>query len=120
MPTSFWGFSAFFSGLEISRGGYLLYSTSPEKSIDTFQAKIPTLAIPDRIKALRISSNPALEKLWEIRCHLEGLPSIVLAYGEKYNPTEEVIFLFCIQGMSPEQALRKIQQRHAEAAARSN
>lgn len=120
VPTHIWGFSVFFPGLESDRGGYLLYSSDQEKSIEPFRAKIPTLTIPDRVKALRIPSDTILQNLWELRCGVEGLPSIVLAYGERYNPTEKVIVLFCVQGMTPEQALRKVQQRHAEAAARFN
>lgn len=120
IPTTFWGFSALFPTVGSSRGSYVLYSSDQTRDIELFRRRISTLTIPDRVRELPIASNPVIQRMGEIKCALEGLPSIVLAYGERDDPTEEVIMLYCIVGVIPDRALKQIQQRHQEAVARLN
>ncbi len=57
---------------------------------------------------------------WQTLMAASQMPYILLGVGERIQEHEEVMTLFIIPGITPEKALREIQQRTREAIAKNN
>lgn len=121
VPTYMWGFFALFPRLPLeTRPAYLSFSVDPNKDLVPFRSEVLSLRLPDRIRETKLRQDREISTAAEAVMAAQDLPSIVLAVGERYNPTEDVMLLFCVVGMSPEEALKQIQRRTREAIAKNN
>ena len=71
--------------------------------------RILKLTLPERIRKLKIRDIPDLKNTNKARVSLLKMPYIVVALGQVNSTKEEVISMFCITGMSPEEAFADAQ-----------
>ncbi len=83
--------------------------TTGNSSIIEIYDRILKLTLPDRIKNLKIPTISTLKNTNKLRVSLSNMPYIVVALGQVSSTNEEVACMFCITGMSPEEAFADVQ-----------
>lgn len=82
--------------------------------------RVLKIEIPERIKRLQIQSSVGLATELKNLVGLIGMPYIVLLFGETLDRKEEVVSLFSVSGIKPEDGLNKIKERIPERKAKFN
>lgn len=120
VPTLFGDFAAIFPQRTSQDINFAIVVTTPGIDQKSYYDRILALEIPDRVRAMRIREDPLLRVIMEQAMLARGLPSIVLAIGETQDTKERNIFLLCIAGISPENALTELQEKVRERKVRLN
>lgn len=89
----------------------ILDTTSTPRSRSECYDKTAALTITDRIRNLNIPDDPTTQRRLEAFLALQGMPSIVIAWGMTVQTQEESIVMFFINGVRPEQALSMVQDK---------
>lgn len=101
-PTAFYDFICLYEG---TIKAIAARNSSAIKLYD----KILQLTFPERVRDLKISSVETLKKINRLTCSALKMPYIVVAFGQINSTNEEVISMFCVTGMSPEEAFTDVQ-----------
>lgn len=69
------------------------------------------MKLPQRVRDMKIKGDVELRRLSEIVSNLNGWPSILIAIGQTRETQEQVVVMFSVVGMKPEDAFKEIQER---------
>ena len=111
-PTLFRDF-IFISDFALRRSGEteMKVVTTSDSSVIEIYDKILKLTFPQRLRDLKISTIPTLKKVNRTRTSLLKMPYIIIALGKIRSTEEKIISMFCVTGMSPEEAFTEVQER---------
>lgn len=102
------------------RGLVLVHATRPNIELNPYIQKILDLAVPEHQRRIGIRNDARIRKGIEDIVTAGSLPSFALVIGESTRTRKEVITLHAIVGVSPETALREIQDGMRKGRARLN
>lgn len=120
VSTNFWGFFGLFPQIRLgSRAIYMAFSVDSERELPSY-SKVLSLRVPERVRQIPIRQDTPLLMRWQSLMAVAQMPYVLLAVGERIREHEEVMTLFCVPGITPEKALREIQNRTREAIAQNN
>jgi len=93
--------------------GWAILSTNSDTEVNAsaIYSRILGLNIPDRVKNLEIPDDSLLASTLKKRSAEHELPYIVLGFGNNVQSQKEVVLLFAISGVSPENALKELQTK---------
>lgn len=83
-----------------------------------YYSRILNLSLSQRITKLGIKEDESVRRSMERRCVINGMPSIMLAFGRVAATNKNVVILFSVMGTSPESALRELQEVTRQRLAR--
>ncbi|OGY18141.1 MAG: hypothetical protein A3F04_02255 [Candidatus Chisholmbacteria bacterium RIFCSPHIGHO2_12_FULL_49_9] len=89
---------------------YALIQLHKTQEIRTIYEKILSLDVPERVKLLPVEKDLELRTMMEAHVVKQSLPKIVLGFGESESEGKEVVILFSIVGIRPEDSLAQVQQ----------
>lgn len=119
-PVKLWAFFGIYPSLPPLASNFFAFATDPEKDFNQARREILSLRLPERIRRLSIDPDQTIRLRYEELCAMTGMPSILLAAGERIQTQEMVLLLFTITGITPDEALSTIQVRIRQAYAKSN
>lgn len=88
---------------------YLMLTTEKNQEPLLCYSKILDLEPPQRTRGLAVD-NRVIREFSEHWAAAQKMPSIAIGIGEAVKTEEEVIVLFSVWGISPEKALKEIQE----------
>lgn len=110
VPTNMKSFVGIFPGLG-EEGDIATVSIGQKQTPSEVYSKVLELELPQRVKDTFITVDENIRERMERRSSHQGLPTIVLGFGEACEAREEVVILGFVSGMSADEALSKLQNR---------